>query len=328
MTPTPPQQAHTHAGTDDLPPDYAWDNRRLLLASLAPRTTTRPARRGTATTPPADTAPSGDTSTNKPGILSRAAAGSARLAHGAARGFNKVVPANRRAHTAVITVAAAVVVLAALSGVNYLNRDINPQANTITAPTTQPPAPTNAPLQRDEILTGVTAVDACPRDGNYTDANLAFDGDFNTAWVCTRAKNQDGQTIQVDFGRQVTLTQIRFTSGFDAVGPDGVDQWSQHRIVTQYEIWFPKELRRDALVVDTQGIRDWLAIPGGLNPPATVSKLLIQVKTTSEPPQPATATETEPAGPDEVTTVAISEIQFIGTEVAEATTTSLTGTRP
>ena len=38
-------------GTDnddnDLPIDRSWDNRRLILASLAPRSATRPARRST-----------------------------------------------------------------------------------------------------------------------------------------------------------------------------------------------------------------------------------------------------------------------------------------
>ena len=97
----------------------------------------------------------------------------------------------------------------------------------------------------------------CPRDPNYSDSNRAFDGDFNTAWVCTRAKNQDGQQLQVDFGRQVTITQIRVIGGFDATAPDGTDQWSKHRIVTKLEVYFPKDLRRDPVTIDTGGARDW-----------------------------------------------------------------------
>lgn len=296
----------------DLQTDRAWENRRLILASLAPRTATRPGRRGLAPNP--DDTPS-DSEPKKPSLLTRSLHASGRAARAGGRQFNKRVPPDRRMHTAVITAAAIAVLLVALAAVNYLTSDIHPQSH-ITAPTaTAPAAPSQAPLRQDTILKGVTASDLCPRDANYSDANRAFDGDSNTAWVCTRVKNKDGQTLQVDFGRQVTLTQIRGIGGFDATAPDGTDQWSKHRIVTQLEVWFPKDLKRDPVTIDTGGARDWRGIPGGLNPPATVSKLLIRVKETSDPPQPATApSQTASATPDDVTTVAISEIQFIGTE--------------
>lgn len=59
----------------DQQTDHAWDNRRLILASLAPRTTPRPARRSPAADPDA-LFPDGDTTTagpKKPGLLTRAA---------------------------------------------------------------------------------------------------------------------------------------------------------------------------------------------------------------------------------------------------------------
>ena len=159
----------------------------------------------------------------------------------------------------------------------------------------------------------MNATDSCPRDTAYANANRAFDGDPSSAWVCTRARNQDGQVIQVDFNRQVALSQVRIVGGFDATAPDGTDQWSKHRIVTQLEVWFPRDLKRDPVTITTGGVRDWRSI--ALNPPAIVSKLLIRVKETADPPQASTPT-TESAAPvaEDRSTVAISEIQFIGAE--------------
>lgn len=295
------------------PTDHGWEHRRLILASLAPRTTTRPARHSQ----PQPDDPATDNPAPKPGLLTRSVHASTRAALATGRQFNKRVPPDRRTHTAVITAAAIVLLLVALSAINYITTDVNPPPNTTAATAAPPPPTTQTPLRRDTILNGVTATDLCPRDANYADANRAFDGDFATAWICTRANNKDGQTIQVNFGRQVTLTQIRVIGGFDATAPDGTDQWPKHRIVTELEAWFPKDLKRDPATIDTGGARDWRYIT--LNPPATVSKLLIRIKTTSEPPQPPTPTsQTAAATPDEVTTVAISEIQFIGTEAAPA----------
>lgn len=305
MTQEPDQQ---------LQPDHGWENRRLILASLAPRTTTRPARRTAVADPDATIASDEDAAPKKPGLLARGLGAAGRAAASGVQRFNKRVPPNRRIHTAILTIAALVALLVAVAGVNYLTADVNPQAQTPTrAPAQQPTAPSLPPLQRETILTGVHAVDICPRDANYADANLAFDGDFSTAWKCTRVGNKDGQNIQVDFGRQVDLSQIRFTSGFDAPAPDGSDQWGKHQIVTKYMVYFPKELNRKPAELTTNGDRDWR--PLKIDPPATVSKLLIKVVETSDPPQTSTSTK-ESAGstPDDVTTVAISEIQFIGVE--------------
>ena len=109
---------------EDLQTDHGWDNRRLILASLAPRPATRPARRAAATDDVADERP--DDAPKKPGLLTRGLQASGRAARAGAHQFNKRVPPNRRMHTAIITAAAVVVLLVALAGVNYLLADVNP----------------------------------------------------------------------------------------------------------------------------------------------------------------------------------------------------------
>jgi hypothetical protein len=270
----------------DTQTDHCWDNRRLILAALAPRPTSRPARR--TTSPPPGDEPAATDTPDSPGLASRGT------------------------RAAVLATGAVIALVGALAGVKALTADISPPAPT-AAPVTAPPPPVSqAPLIKDAILTGVRATDKCPRDTNYADVNRAFDGDLNTAWVCTRATNKDGQLIQVNFGRQVTLSQIRIDGGFDAHAPDGTDQWAKHRIVTKLELYFPKELNRAPITVETGGARDFRI--AAIDPPAVITKLLLRVAETSEPP-PANAPTREtttPSGAEDVTTVAISEIQFIG----------------
>lgn len=294
--------------TADTQTDHSWDNRRLILASLAPRPTSRPARRTTPTTPPDDNTTDDDP---QPGVAARGARATTRVLGKATAAFNKRVPPERRGRTAVIATAAVIALVGALAGVKALTADITPATPTAVPAAAPPPPASQAPLIKDAILTGVHAVDKCPRDTNYADINHALDGDLNTAWICTRAANKDGQLIQVTFGRQVTISQIRIDGGFDAHAPDGTDQWAKHRLVTKLEIYFPKDLNRTPITLNTAGVRDFRI--AAIDPPAVVSKLMLRVAETSEPP-PANAPTRETTSPsgEDVTTVAISDIQFIG----------------
>ena len=154
----------------DLQTDHGWDNRRLILASLAPRTTTRPARRGAGPTV-VDEAPDDAATPKKPGLLTRGLHASGRAARAGSRQFNRRVPPNRRMRAAIITAAAVVVLLVALAGVNYLTSDINPQAGT-TTPTAAPPQPPTQlaiSITMSAVVTLLFIVASCNRgSSSYT----------------------------------------------------------------------------------------------------------------------------------------------------------------
>ncbi|MEY8019124.1 discoidin domain-containing protein [Mycobacterium servetii] len=305
--------------TEDAQPqtNHGWDNRRTILAALAPRPSSRPARRAISPDEPA----AGIDKPATPGVVSRCFRGSGRAARWVVDRVNKRIPPHHRVRTALITVAVLIALLAALGVVRRLATDNNTGSAVATPQHGPPPTsqPASAPVPAETILTGITASDQCPKDHGqqYSPIANAFDNDTNTAWICTRAKNSDGQHILVDFGREVTLTQCRIDPGFDARipdTPDGVDQWTKHRIGMTFTIYYPKELNRKPDVINTYGKRGYSFIPGGIPNPPKLSKLLIIVTKTIDPPQSATDTaQTSDSSPaNDVTTVAISEIQFLG----------------
>jgi hypothetical protein len=184
-------------GHDDPQTDHAWDNRRLILASLAPPASSPPDRGASAAA-----VDDGSSEPAAPGPFTRGLHESGDAARAAGRQFNKRVPPNRRIHTAVITAAVVAVLVVVLVGVGYLTSDTTRHTTTSTTAAAPSPPTRQTPPTRDTILKAAHAGDLCPRDANYSDANLAFDGDLNTAWVCTRAKNQDGQVDLASFFMQ------------------------------------------------------------------------------------------------------------------------------
>lgn len=292
------------------PEDLGFENRSLILASLAPRPTTRPARRG-----PARISGDDDSETDSgPSILERGWGVTKRGWSRSYGAYSKVVPKEKRRHVAGITIGLIMVLVVAIIGVRKLAADAHLPAQT-AAPSSAQPTVTHNPVATPVILTGVTGRDFCPRDENYKTIANAVDNNPATAWKCTRVKNEDGQNIMFDFGRQVTISQIRGMFGFDCcTGSGGSDEWGANRIPTKIDIYFPKELRRPPLSLYTEGARDWRWV--NVIPPATVSKLAMRIVESVDPPNPVTPTA-RPSGGDDVTTVAIGDIQFIGTSTID-----------
>lgn len=303
----------TPAGDDPKrPEDLGFENRSLILASLAPRPTARPARRGAARVGGGEL---GETD-GGPGALERAWG---LVKRGASRGYgaySKVVPKEKRRHVAGMTIGLIVVLVVAIIGLRKLAADAHVPAQTAAPTTSQPVAShSNKAVPTPVILTGITGKDFCPRDENWRSIDNALDLKPATAWRCTRVNNEDGQNIMFDFGRQITLDQVRGIFGFDCcTASGGPDEWGKNKIPTKIDIYFPKELRRPPLSLYTEGARDWRWV--NVVPPATVSRLAIRIVETVDPPTSSTPTAT-PGGGDEVTTVAIGDIQFIGTSTID-----------
>ena len=168
------EAGRTRSRHHNLHTDRGWENRRLILASLAPRTATRPAHRGAVPGVDGDLTDDPE-ATKKPGLLTRGMRATGPTAAAGGRTFNKRVPLENRMRTGILTAAAIVILLVALAFVNFATTDVNPSTNSTTATAAPPPPPTQPPLRRDAILSGVKATDVCPRDPNYSDSNRAFE---------------------------------------------------------------------------------------------------------------------------------------------------------
>ena len=196
------------------------------------------------------------------------------------RAFNKRVPLENRMRTGILTATAIVILLVALAFVNFATTDVNPSTNSTTATAAPPPPPTQPPLRRDTILSGVKATDVCPAT-RITPTPTAFDTTSTPHGYAPEPRIRKA-TAPNRLRPPGDTDPIRVIGGFDATAPDGTDQWSKDQIVTKPEVWFPKDLRRDPVTIDTGGARDWRFI--ALNPPAAVSKLLIRVAKTQTRP--------------------------------------------
>jgi hypothetical protein len=315
-TETPHKSPSTHidgrsAVAPKIEPDHAWENQEIILQSLLPRSTpARPAHPSTDT--PAATGSRRSSAGRR--LLARAVTAPARATR---RRLQHHFPPERRARSAAIAAAVLAAVVLLLLGMQHLVRD----APTATAPSAPPisSAATHSPAgPHNVVLRPAEVKDLCPKDApGYSPPENMFDGKISTAWVCPRAGDNNGQLIKISFERLVSISQIRVVGGYPFRRPDGVNEWSLHRIVTSMEFRFPRESAHAPVTVNTEGKPDFAST--AVSPPATTSRVLGIVKETSDPP-PATNTTTPtttdaPARSDDGqphTTVAISEIEIIG----------------
>lgn len=83
------------------------------------------------------------------------------------------------------------------------------------------------------------------------DSNPAamFDPNKTTAWVCQRAMGVDGVVAEIDFGKEVTVTQVSVVPGFDYLSNTGTNEWTNYRTVNRIA-WQMDESGKETIIQD------------------------------------------------------------------------------
>ncbi|ORB52029.1 hypothetical protein BST43_19965 [Mycobacteroides saopaulense] len=93
-----------------------------------------------------------------------------------------------------------------------------------------PPQVENTTAPAKEVtLVPATVSTSC---GNDSDAVAPFSGDKTRAWKCNRLNGLDLNVLNLTFNKPVVITSITIVPGFNYIAPDGRDEWSRHRVVT------------------------------------------------------------------------------------------------
>mgnify|MGYP002757607159 FL=1 len=83
------------------------------------------------------------------------------------------------------------------------------------------------------------------------DSNPAsmFDPNNTTAWICQRAMGVDGVVAEIDFGKEVTVTQLSIVPGFDYLSNTGTNEWTNYRVVNRVA-WQMDEAGKETVIQD------------------------------------------------------------------------------
>ncbi|CPW72773.1 F5/8 type C domain-containing protein [Mycobacteroides abscessus subsp. bolletii] len=92
-----------------------------------------------------------------------------------------------------------------------------------------PQVENTTPPVKEVTLVPATVSTSC---GNDSDAVAPFANDKTRAWVCNRINGIDLNVLNITFNKPVVITAITIVPGFNYLAPDGRDEWSRHRVVT------------------------------------------------------------------------------------------------
>lgn len=174
-----------------------------------------------------------------------------------------------------------------------------------TKPLAVVPPPSAAPTSAEEAESGSGVIEVRSAEANCppgsTDGMDAFSGEPDKAWSCVRAYKVDGQILRIDLGKEYKVDSIGIVPGWDHVGSDGTDQWSEFRTVSTVSYDLDDEDESTDSVNVTQKTLDQRSlVVSELEPPVTASEIVLTVL--------------KSAGSRSTNTVAISSIVITGRE--------------
>lgn len=174
-----------------------------------------------------------------------------------------------------------------------------------TPPAAAPPKPADAPIKIEK------AEARCPRGGQ--DANNAFDGHMETAWVC-KMPYGPGQRLVIHLGKTYVVVKLTIVPGFNKFSADG-DEWTKYHTVTKvrwlfgpYDQTKPCTLDNNCMDTNTSNTRDVVPVP--VVPSKTTDTITMLVLQTTPPPSAGGILTGDPSSQDD--SFAVSEIQVIG----------------
>ncbi|MBV8345985.1 MAG: hypothetical protein JOZ49_00155 [Mycolicibacterium sp.] len=133
------------------------------------------------------------------------------------------------------------------------------------------------------------AAGSCP--AGSTSAQTMDGGDPRNAFVCVR-DGVDGQVINIELPKAYVITAIVLTPGWVGKDASGVEQWSQHRVVTIAQYTFNDDART-LMTQETQNIHGDkpMAVKGVI-----ASRVTMLIRQTSRPPAQPQSTGPTPSG--------------------------------
>lgn len=201
-----------------------------------------------------------------------------------------------------------VVILLIFVGILVTSRGGGDDPAPAPEPTQESSAPQEPQQQAAELPGVIQPINVTARCANEdTNPTSMFDPNKSVAWICQRALGVDGVVAEIDFGKDVTISQVSLVPGFDYLSNTGTNEWTNYRTVTRVA-WQFDEAGKETVIQDIVPAQGSEATKS-LEQPYTTRKIYMKILST-EKSDPA-APDAEPGSPQDA--FAVSSVTVTGT---------------